>query len=178
MSPLWVPSFDCPLMGVCRYDEMGVLFTVMISENTLENGLLVVRNRDTTIRETMHISEVKKYLQKYINAASNIWVVDHRCLCLTLQTLWKQKVESLQVCLCSMQTYSLVDCHLKYRSTSCEKTVLIGMLWHLRRQNCWWRSDVCCKNAYFVCPTYIKSLFCTSWFVKLSLSKICTKHYE
>ncbi|XP_012682921.3 DNA polymerase subunit gamma-2, mitochondrial, partial [Clupea harengus] len=55
-----------------KYDEMGVLFTVMISENTLENGLLVVRNRDTTIRETMHISEVKKYLQKYINAASNI----------------------------------------------------------------------------------------------------------
>lgn len=60
------------LMCVCRYDEMGVLFTVIISANTLENGLLLVRNRDTTIRETMHISEVKKYLQKYINAADNI----------------------------------------------------------------------------------------------------------
>ncbi|XP_076148975.1 DNA polymerase subunit gamma-2 [Alosa pseudoharengus] len=55
-----------------KYDEMGVLFTVMISENTLENGLLLVRNRDSTIRETMHISEVKTYLQKYINAADNI----------------------------------------------------------------------------------------------------------
>ncbi|KAL2087225.1 hypothetical protein ACEWY4_018284 [Coilia grayii] len=51
-----------------KYDEMGVLFSVMISESTLENGLLLVRNRDTTIRETMHISEVKKYLQKYISA--------------------------------------------------------------------------------------------------------------
>lgn len=58
--------------SLSKYDEMGVLFTVIISENTLENGLLLVRNRDTTIRETMHISEVKKYLQKYINAADNI----------------------------------------------------------------------------------------------------------
>ncbi|XP_062402364.1 DNA polymerase subunit gamma-2, mitochondrial [Sardina pilchardus] len=55
-----------------KYDEMGVLFTVMISEGTLENGLLLVRSRDTTITETMHISEVKAYLQKYISAADNI----------------------------------------------------------------------------------------------------------
>ncbi|XP_063052313.1 DNA polymerase subunit gamma-2, mitochondrial [Engraulis encrasicolus] len=51
-----------------KYDEMGVLFSIMISEGTLENGLLLVRSRDTTIRETMHISEVKKYLHKYISA--------------------------------------------------------------------------------------------------------------
>ncbi|KAK5599539.1 hypothetical protein CRENBAI_019748 [Crenichthys baileyi] len=52
-----------------KYDEMGVLFTVLISENTLESGLLQVRNRDTTIRETMHISEIKNFLSKYISAA-------------------------------------------------------------------------------------------------------------
>ncbi|XP_045562084.1 DNA polymerase subunit gamma-2, mitochondrial isoform X1 [Salmo salar] len=46
-----------------KYDEMGVLFTV-ISDNMLESGLLQVRSRDTTIKETMHISEVKKFLRR------------------------------------------------------------------------------------------------------------------
>ncbi|XP_051751829.1 DNA polymerase subunit gamma-2, mitochondrial isoform X1 [Ctenopharyngodon idella] len=55
-----------------KYDEMGVLFTVMVSESTLKSGLLLVRNRDTTIRETMHISEVKCFLLKYISASDNI----------------------------------------------------------------------------------------------------------
>ncbi|XP_074550669.1 DNA polymerase subunit gamma-2 [Halichoeres trimaculatus] len=55
-----------------KYDEMGVLFSVVVSENTLENGLLQVRSRDTTIKETMHVSEVKKFLCKYISAADNV----------------------------------------------------------------------------------------------------------
>ncbi|XP_060774930.1 DNA polymerase subunit gamma-2, mitochondrial isoform X1 [Neoarius graeffei] len=55
-----------------KYDEMGVLFTVMVGENTLENGLLLVRNRDTTIRETMHISEIRQFILKYISTAENI----------------------------------------------------------------------------------------------------------
>ncbi|KAK5865880.1 hypothetical protein PBY51_020115 [Eleginops maclovinus] len=55
-----------------KYDEMGVLFTVVISENTLESGLLQVRSRDTTIKETKHISEIKNFLSRYISAADNI----------------------------------------------------------------------------------------------------------
>ncbi|XP_051962187.1 DNA polymerase subunit gamma-2, mitochondrial [Xyrauchen texanus] len=55
-----------------KYDEMGVLFTVMVSESTLKNGLLLIRNRDTTIRETMHISEIKHFLLKYISASDNL----------------------------------------------------------------------------------------------------------
>lgn len=55
-----------------KYDEMGVLFTMVIGENTLESGLLQVRSRDTTIKETMHISEVKNYVSRYISAADNI----------------------------------------------------------------------------------------------------------
>lgn len=51
---------------------MGVLFTVVINENTLESGLLQVRSRDTTIKETMHISEIKNFLLRYISAADNI----------------------------------------------------------------------------------------------------------
>ncbi|XP_029950532.1 DNA polymerase subunit gamma-2, mitochondrial [Salarias fasciatus] len=52
-----------------KYDEMGVLFTVVISENTLESGLLQVRSRDTTIKETMHVSEIRKFLSRYISVA-------------------------------------------------------------------------------------------------------------
>ncbi|KAK3557202.1 hypothetical protein QTP70_026138 [Hemibagrus guttatus] len=55
-----------------KYDEMGVLFTVMVGENTLENGLLLVRNRDTTVRETMHISGIREFILKYISKAENI----------------------------------------------------------------------------------------------------------
>ncbi|KAM9857556.1 DNA polymerase subunit gamma-2 [Aulostomus maculatus] len=55
-----------------KYDEMGVLFTVVISESTLEKGLLQVRSRDTTIKETMHISEIKNFLCKYISSTDNI----------------------------------------------------------------------------------------------------------
>ncbi|XP_026989337.2 DNA polymerase subunit gamma-2, mitochondrial isoform X1 [Tachysurus fulvidraco] len=55
-----------------KYDEMGVLFTVMVGENTLENGLLLIRNRDTTVRETMHISEIREFILKYISKAENI----------------------------------------------------------------------------------------------------------
>ncbi|XP_020516125.2 DNA polymerase subunit gamma-2 [Labrus bergylta] len=55
-----------------KYDEMGVLFTVVVNENTLESGLLQVRSRDTTVRETMHISEIKKFLSRYITAADNV----------------------------------------------------------------------------------------------------------
>ncbi|XP_053274643.1 DNA polymerase subunit gamma-2, mitochondrial [Pleuronectes platessa] len=55
-----------------KYDEMGVLFTVVISDNTLESGLLQVRSRDTTIKETMHISEIKNFLSRYISAADKI----------------------------------------------------------------------------------------------------------
>ncbi|KAK2816823.1 hypothetical protein Q5P01_025014 [Channa striata] len=55
-----------------KYDEMGVLFTVVVSEKTLESGLIQVRSRDTTIKETMHISEIKTFLSRYISAAANI----------------------------------------------------------------------------------------------------------
>nr|XP_057932515.1 DNA polymerase subunit gamma-2, mitochondrial [Doryrhamphus excisus] len=55
-----------------KYDEMGVLFTAVISENTLESGLLQVRSRDTAIKETMHISDIKNFLCRYISAAENM----------------------------------------------------------------------------------------------------------
>ncbi|XP_069785825.1 DNA polymerase subunit gamma-2 isoform X2 [Narcine bancroftii] len=49
-----------------RYDEMGVIFSIVINETTLENGLVQLRNRDTTMKEMVHISEVRDFLTKYI----------------------------------------------------------------------------------------------------------------
>lgn len=51
---------------------MGVLFSVVITEDTLETGLLQVRSRDTTIKETMHISAIMNFLTRYISAAEKI----------------------------------------------------------------------------------------------------------
>lgn len=81
---------SCVFGAVCRYDEMGVLFTVMVGENTLENGLLLVRNRDTTVRETMHISEIRQFILKYISTAENVW-------CATQQTVFNGLVEPVYI---------------------------------------------------------------------------------
>ncbi|XP_040308066.1 DNA polymerase subunit gamma-2 isoform X8 [Herpailurus yagouaroundi] len=55
-----------------KYDEMSILFTVLITEATLENGLIHLRSRDTTMKEMMHISKVKDFLIKYISSAKNV----------------------------------------------------------------------------------------------------------
>ncbi|XP_053153855.1 DNA polymerase subunit gamma-2, mitochondrial isoform X3 [Hemicordylus capensis] len=48
-----------------KYDEMSVLFTILVNDATLENGVVQLRNRDTTMKEMMHISRVKDFLTKY-----------------------------------------------------------------------------------------------------------------
>ncbi|XP_037349211.1 DNA polymerase subunit gamma-2, mitochondrial [Talpa occidentalis] len=55
-----------------KYDEMSILFTILITEATLENGLINLRSRDTTMKEMMHISKVKDFLAKYISSAKNV----------------------------------------------------------------------------------------------------------
>ncbi|XP_051014872.1 DNA polymerase subunit gamma-2, mitochondrial [Acomys russatus] len=55
-----------------QYDEMGILFTVLITETTLENGLIQLRSRDTTMKEVMHISKLKDFLSKYLTSAKNV----------------------------------------------------------------------------------------------------------
>ncbi|XP_067164430.1 DNA polymerase subunit gamma-2 isoform X5 [Apteryx mantelli] len=45
-----------------KYDEMSVLFTVLITDATLENGVVQLRSRDTTMKEMMHISRLKDFL--------------------------------------------------------------------------------------------------------------------
>ncbi|XP_027729150.1 DNA polymerase subunit gamma-2, mitochondrial isoform X2 [Vombatus ursinus] len=55
-----------------KYDEMSIPFTLLITETTLENGLIHLRSRDTTMKELMHISKVKDFLIMYITSAKNV----------------------------------------------------------------------------------------------------------
>uniref|UniRef100_A0A7M4DYW2 DNA polymerase gamma 2, accessory subunit n=1 Tax=Crocodylus porosus TaxID=8502 RepID=A0A7M4DYW2_CROPO len=54
------------------YDEMSILFTILITDATLENGIVQLRSRDTTMKEMMHISKLKDFLTNYITAAKNV----------------------------------------------------------------------------------------------------------
>ncbi|XP_068065872.1 DNA polymerase subunit gamma-2 isoform X2 [Anomalospiza imberbis] len=55
-----------------KYDEMSIPFTVLISDGTLENGVVQLRSRDTTMKEMMHISRLKDFLTKYVTSAKNV----------------------------------------------------------------------------------------------------------
>ncbi|XP_074870637.1 DNA polymerase subunit gamma-2 [Carettochelys insculpta] len=71
--PGYLETMQMPLEQLyAKYDEMSVLFTILISDATLENGVVQLRSRDTTMKETMHISRLKDFLTKYITAAKNV----------------------------------------------------------------------------------------------------------
>ncbi|XP_059720043.1 DNA polymerase subunit gamma-2, mitochondrial isoform X2 [Haemorhous mexicanus] len=55
-----------------KYDEMSIPFMVLISDGTLENGVVQLRSRDTTMKEMMHISRLKDFLTKYVTSAKNV----------------------------------------------------------------------------------------------------------
>ncbi|NXF90320.1 DPOG2 polymerase, partial [Eubucco bourcierii] len=55
-----------------KYDEMSILFMVLITDATLENGVVQLRSRDTTMKEMMHISRLKDFLTKYVTSAKNV----------------------------------------------------------------------------------------------------------
>ncbi|XP_077110839.1 DNA polymerase subunit gamma-2 [Ranitomeya variabilis] len=55
-----------------KYDEMGVLFTVLVSDVTLESGLLHLRHRDTTVKETLHISTLSAFLTQQTTASRRL----------------------------------------------------------------------------------------------------------
>uniref|UniRef100_A0A8D1JYN8 DNA polymerase subunit gamma-2, mitochondrial n=1 Tax=Sus scrofa TaxID=9823 RepID=A0A8D1JYN8_PIG len=59
-------------LDVGRGPTVELRQVVLITEATLENGLIHLRSRDTTMREMMHISKVKDFLTKYISSAKNV----------------------------------------------------------------------------------------------------------
>ncbi|XP_073435881.1 DNA polymerase subunit gamma-2 [Dendrobates tinctorius] len=73
---VWPGYLDAPQTPMeklfTKYDEMGVLFTVLVSDVTLESGLLHLRNRDTTVKETLHISTLSAFLTQQTTAARRL----------------------------------------------------------------------------------------------------------
>ncbi|XP_038012738.1 DNA polymerase subunit gamma-2, mitochondrial isoform X6 [Motacilla alba alba] len=57
-----------------KYDEMSIPFMVLISDGTLENGVVQLRNRDTTMKEMMHISRLKDFLTKLLKDFLSTWI--------------------------------------------------------------------------------------------------------
>ncbi|XP_055603491.1 DNA polymerase subunit gamma-2, mitochondrial [Uranotaenia lowii] len=47
-------------------DSIGVPYCLILREQSLQNGLLQLRSRDTTLSETIHISDLPNYLLKII----------------------------------------------------------------------------------------------------------------
>ncbi|CAI9594839.1 unnamed protein product [Staurois parvus] len=71
--PGYLETLQTPMEQLfTRYDEMGVLFTALVSDVTLQSGLLHLRSRDTTIRETMHISKLSAFLMQHLTAAAKL----------------------------------------------------------------------------------------------------------
>lgn len=47
-----------------QYDQLGVPFTVVLNEGTLKNGISLLRSRDTTLKEQVHITKLPTYVQQ------------------------------------------------------------------------------------------------------------------
>ncbi|XP_031346500.1 DNA polymerase subunit gamma-2, mitochondrial [Photinus pyralis] len=46
------------------YDEMGVPYTVILNETTLKNGISLLRSRDTTLKEQVHVTKLPAYVEQ------------------------------------------------------------------------------------------------------------------
>lgn len=47
-----------------QYDQMGVPYTVILNENTLKNGIALLRDRNTTLKEQTHVSNLPVYVEQ------------------------------------------------------------------------------------------------------------------
>ncbi|KAJ6639583.1 DNA polymerase subunit gamma-2, mitochondrial [Pseudolycoriella hygida] len=64
-APKYLISEDGALgVALEEMDNIGVPYGILLDEGSLKNGLLQLRNRDTTISETIHLSDVPDYLSK------------------------------------------------------------------------------------------------------------------
>ncbi|KAJ8975493.1 hypothetical protein NQ317_016369 [Molorchus minor] len=47
-----------------QYDELGIPYNVVLNDNTLKNGIIQLRNRDTTLKEQVHVSDLVNYVEQ------------------------------------------------------------------------------------------------------------------
>ncbi|CAC5378636.1 POLG2 [Mytilus coruscus] len=50
-----------------RNDMMGLPYTAILSEGTLESGTIELRNKDTTLKEKIHLTQLKEIILKNID---------------------------------------------------------------------------------------------------------------
>lgn len=53
---------------LCQMDQIGVPYCIILDTDSLRTGLMKLRSRDTTLSETINISDVSNYLQKIFNS--------------------------------------------------------------------------------------------------------------
>ncbi|XP_071438558.1 DNA polymerase subunit gamma-2, mitochondrial isoform X2 [Hetaerina americana] len=49
-----------------RNDEMGIPYTIVMNESTLKNGIIGLRSRDTTLKEQLHITDLKSHMRRLL----------------------------------------------------------------------------------------------------------------
>ncbi|XP_008479780.1 DNA polymerase subunit gamma-2, mitochondrial-like [Diaphorina citri] len=47
-------------------DKLGVPYSILIRDTALQDGLISIRNRDTTLEEKVHISKVNDYIESLL----------------------------------------------------------------------------------------------------------------
>lgn len=65
VSTLMLPDIIKKSQGlqINRNDEMGIPFTIILSESTLNDGIIHLYSRETTLKEQVHISKVPDYVK-------------------------------------------------------------------------------------------------------------------
>ena len=51
-----------------QQDEIGTPHAVTLEDTTLVNGVVTLRNRDTTLSEFLHLSEILKTVQRHLDS--------------------------------------------------------------------------------------------------------------
>ncbi|XP_074030654.1 DNA polymerase subunit gamma-2, mitochondrial [Leptinotarsa decemlineata] len=49
-----------------QYDELGVPYTILLSDSTLKDGIVFLRNRETTLKEQVHVSQLVTYIDQLL----------------------------------------------------------------------------------------------------------------
>ncbi|XP_046402268.1 uncharacterized protein LOC124168174 isoform X2 [Ischnura elegans] len=49
-----------------RNDEMGIPYTIVMNESSLKNGIIGLRSLDTTLKEQLHITDLKSHMRKLL----------------------------------------------------------------------------------------------------------------
>ncbi|XP_017493615.1 PREDICTED: uncharacterized protein LOC108381716 [Rhagoletis zephyria] len=61
-NTVFTDSFQELDVGLQKTDCLGIPYTLIINESTLKTGLLKLRSRDTTLEESIHITDIPAYL--------------------------------------------------------------------------------------------------------------------